>query len=74
MDKKRLCLLYDGRYYSDEDKAIVYCIADNHKEAVKEKVETFPDAVIVMYEKKGNQLINGSIDHEAMNEADRKVE
>ena len=70
---KRVWLLFDSRFYENKDKSIVYCSADSHREAIQEKVESFTDAVIVIYEKKGNQLINCSIDHEAMNEADRRI-
>lgn len=67
-------VLYDGRYYTDADRATAYCTADSHSEAVKNKAEDFNDAVIVIYDTKGNYLINGRIDYEAMNEAEKKTE
>lgn len=71
---KNIWVLYDGRYYTHEIKAIVYCTANSHSEAIRDKVEDFNDAVIVMYDVKGNYLVNARIDYEAMNEAERKIE
>lgn len=58
--------LYDSRYLSDEDRAIVYTTEDNLTDARKSKKEDFTDAVIVkktLEHIKGNQykVINSKI-------------
>lgn len=61
-----LWVLYDGRYHINPNRAIVYCTARSREQAIKYKSGKFPDAVIVMYETKGKELINGRIDYKAM--------
>jgi len=40
-------LIYDARYHTDPDRAIVLSTAGKLKEAKKERDEDFPDGVIV---------------------------
>jgi len=47
---RRQYYLYDGRWATCPDDAIVYSIASTFKEALMEKEKFFPDANIVSYE------------------------
>jgi hypothetical protein len=51
-------LLYDGRYRTDEDKAVCYEMCDSLKEANENKDDYGTDTVIVECEVSGNNLIN----------------
>lgn len=59
------------RYLADEDRAIVYCTAYSQKEAIRDKIEDFTDAIIVVCELWSDQIINCEIDYKAMNKADK---
>jgi len=46
----RLYILYDRRAEYDIDAALVLCTANSLAEAIKDKEEMFPDAIIYSYD------------------------
>lgn len=61
MKKQYKFLLFDGRYRTDEDRAICYEVCDSLKEAKKNMLDYGTDTVIVKSEISGNNLINSEI-------------
>lgn len=47
MSKKTKWFIYDGRYYSDPDRALVMSVCDTEKEAEEEKYDYGADCVVV---------------------------
>lgn len=59
----RVYLLYDGRAANgNTDEALIYCIADSMEEALRDKKEMFPDAIIYSYKKEGMDLLDEKIE------------
>lgn len=56
MKSKKQYLLFDGRYRTDEDRAICYAVYDTEKEAKKECKEFGDDTVIVEFDLKDKIL------------------
>jgi len=61
MKEKKLWLLYDGRYLTDKDSAIVYEHCNSLSEAKSSASDYGTDTVIVEATLKGKELINHKI-------------
>jgi hypothetical protein len=58
---KKQWLLFDGRYRTDEDRAICFEVCDSLDEAQKTAPDYGDDTVIVEFDLMGNELRNGKI-------------
>ena len=58
---KKIWLLYDGRYRTDEDEAVCYEMCETLKEAKKSANDYGDDTVIVEAETVGTEIINEKI-------------
>jgi len=60
IEKHYLYLLYDGRYYSQPDRASVLTVSETLKEA-RDDQRDFPDSVIVKCKDENGLLTNHEI-------------
>ena len=58
METTKKYFLYDGRYRTDEDRAMCYEVCETLKEAKKSTKDYGDDTVIVESEIKENNIIN----------------
>jgi hypothetical protein len=61
MKTRKVWLLFDGRYRTDEDRAICYEVCDSLKEANENADDYGDDTVIVECELVGKTLVNDRI-------------
>ena len=61
MEKEKTWMLFDGRYRTDEDRAICYEFCETLKEARENAPEYGDDTVIVEAEVEGDEIKNSKI-------------
>ena len=59
MDKSKIWMLFDGRYRTDEDRAICYEVCETLKEA-KENADDYGDDTVIIEAVEENNVISGS--------------
>ena len=57
----KVWILYDGRYYSNPDRASIYEVCDSLKEARENKNDYGTDTVIVECDDDGENVTNSKI-------------
>jgi threonine aldolase len=59
MAKTKIWMLFDGRYRTDEDKAVCYEVCETLKEA-KENANNYGNDTVIVEAEEENNIISGS--------------
>ena len=59
MAKTKIWMLFDGRYRTDEDRAVCYEVCETLKEA-KENADDYGDDTVIVEAEEEDNLISGS--------------
>ena len=59
MAKTKIWMLFDGRYRTDEDRAVCYEVCETLKEA-KENADDYGDDTVIVEAVEENNIISGS--------------